>query len=90
MGLDVATPDIAAELVDLAAAASRLILPLWKTGLVVTAKADESPVTEADRRGETLILAGLERLFPGVPVISEASIATSRSLPISVERSAAA
>ena len=71
MGLDVANPDIAAELVDLAAAASRLILPLWKSGLVVTAKADESPVTEADQRGEALILAGLERLFPGVPVISE-------------------
>ena len=71
MGLDVATPDIAAELVDLATAAARLILPLWKSGLVVTAKADESPVTEADQRGEALILAGLERLFPGVPVISE-------------------
>ena len=71
MGLDVATPDIAAELVDLAAAASRLILPLWKSGLEVTAKADESPVTEADRRGEALILAGLARLFPGVPVVSE-------------------
>ena len=39
--------------------------------MTVTAKADESPVTEADQRGEALILAGLERLFPGIPVISE-------------------
>jgi 3'(2'), 5'-bisphosphate nucleotidase len=70
MGLDIAT-DIAADLTDLAAEAGRLILPLWKTGIAVTAKADESPVTEADRRGEALILAGLERLFPGVPVVSE-------------------
>jgi 3'(2'), 5'-bisphosphate nucleotidase len=70
MGLDVAT-DIAADLTDLAAKAGRLILPLWRTGLTVTAKADESPVTEADRRGEALILEGLARLFPGVPVISE-------------------
>jgi 3'(2'), 5'-bisphosphate nucleotidase len=70
MGLDGAT-DIGADLADLAAEAGRLILPLWKTELTVTAKADQSPVTEADRRGEALILAGLERLFPGVPVISE-------------------
>src|ERR1700761_3970321 len=70
MGLDVAT-DISGDLADLAAEAARAILPLWKTELVVTAKADESPVTEADRRGEALILAGLSRLFPGIPVISE-------------------
>jgi 3'(2'), 5'-bisphosphate nucleotidase len=70
MGLDVAT-DIGADLADLAAEAGRLILPLWKTGLTVTAKADDSPVTEADQRAEALILAGLERLFPGVPIISE-------------------
>src|ERR1700742_3061188 len=63
--------DIGAELADICADAARAILPLWKTELVVTAKADESPVTEADRRGEALILAGLSRLFPGVPVISE-------------------
>jgi len=71
MELDVATPDIAVELIELAAEAGRLILPLWKSGLVVTAKADESPVTEADQRGEALILAGLARLFPDIPVISE-------------------
>ena len=41
MGLDVAT-DISGDLVDLAAEAAKLILPLWKTELVVTAKADES------------------------------------------------
>src|SRR5271156_6121237 len=70
MGLDVAT-DISGDLVELAAEAAKLILPLWKTELVVTAKADESPVTEADQRGEALILAGLARLFPGVPVVSE-------------------
>ena len=70
MGLDIAT-DIAADLTDLADEAGRLILPLWKTGITVTAKADASPVTEADRRGEALILEGLSRLFPGVPVVSE-------------------
>ncbi len=51
--------------------AARLILPLWQSGLTVDSKADNSPVTEADRRGETLILARLAECFPGIPVISE-------------------
>lgn len=70
MALDVGT-DIGAELGEIAARAARLILPLWRTALEVVSKSDNSPVTEADRRAETLILEGLERRFPGVPVISE-------------------
>ncbi|MET0293680.1 MAG: 3'(2'),5'-bisphosphate nucleotidase CysQ, partial [Phenylobacterium sp.] len=41
------------------------------SGLAVTTKADQSPVTEADRRGEALILIELEKRWPGVHVISE-------------------
>jgi len=63
--------DLGADLADLAAEAAALILPLWNTGIEVIAKADKSPVTEADRRAETLILEGLAKRFPGVPVISE-------------------
>jgi 3'(2'), 5'-bisphosphate nucleotidase len=70
MGLDTTT-DIGEALAEIAAEAAAVILPLWRTELEVSAKADQSPVTEADRRGETLILAGLARRFPGVPVISE-------------------
>jgi 3'(2'), 5'-bisphosphate nucleotidase len=62
---------LGAQLADIAAEAARLILPLWRSGLVVHAKADESPVTEADRRAELLILERLAKTFPGVPVISE-------------------
>ncbi|MGH6957402.1 MAG: 3'(2'),5'-bisphosphate nucleotidase CysQ [Caulobacteraceae bacterium] len=63
--------DIGADLADLAERAARLILPLWRTELEVTAKADKSPVTEADRRAEALILEGLAAQFPNLPVISE-------------------
>ena len=38
-----------------------MILPLWRTGVTVDTKTDKSPVTEADRRGEALILARLAR-----------------------------
>jgi len=63
--------DIGPVLADICEAAGREILPLWRTGIGVDRKADNSPVTEADRRGEALILAELEKRFPGVPVISE-------------------
>src|SRR5581483_899018 len=63
--------DIGAELAEIAAEAAALILPLWRTELEVTDKADKSPVTEADRRGETLILERLAKRYPGAPVISE-------------------
>jgi 3'(2'), 5'-bisphosphate nucleotidase len=63
--------DVGPILADVCEQASRLILPLWKSGLTVLTKADESPVTEADRRGEALIVARLAELFPKTPVISE-------------------
>jgi 3'(2'), 5'-bisphosphate nucleotidase len=38
-------------------------------------KADQSPVTIADEAAEAVILAGLARLAPGVPVVSEEAVA---------------
>ncbi|TAJ72904.1 MAG: 3'(2'),5'-bisphosphate nucleotidase [Phenylobacterium sp.] len=63
--------DIGQALAEICEAAAALILPLWRSGVEVLTKADESPVTEADQRGEKLILEHLARRFPGVPVISE-------------------
>jgi 3'(2'), 5'-bisphosphate nucleotidase len=63
--------DIGAELAEICEAAAALILPLWRSGLAVTHKADESPVTEADQKGEKLILKALAERFPDIPVISE-------------------
>lgn len=66
-----ADADLGQALADIVEAAGRLILPLWKSGLQVDRKADESPVTEADRRGEALILEELGKRFPGVHVVGE-------------------
>ncbi|HEY2049180.1 MAG TPA: 3'(2'),5'-bisphosphate nucleotidase CysQ [Caulobacteraceae bacterium] len=63
--------DIGQRLAQIAEEAGRLILPLWSAGVEVSRKADDSPVTEADRRAERLILDRLEAAFPGVPVVSE-------------------
>lgn len=51
--------------------AAQVILPFWRTELDVVQKADASPVTEADRAGERLILQRLSEVFPGVPAVSE-------------------
>jgi len=63
--------DVGQALAEICEAAAALILPLWKSGVEVLTKADESPVTVADQRGEKLILELLAKRFPGVPVISE-------------------
>ena len=58
-------------LADICEAAAAVILPLWRSGVEVIQKADQSPVTIADRNAETLILKELAARFPDVPVISE-------------------
>lgn len=63
--------DIGPQLADICVEAAAVILPLWRSGLDVSHKADKSPVTEADQKAETLILERLAAAFPDVPVISE-------------------
>lgn len=67
----IANADLGRVLADIVEEAAGIILPLWRTVLTVDSKADMSPVTEADRQAETLILKRLAEQFPGVPVISE-------------------
>src|SRR3982750_1680803 len=60
-----------APVIELALQAGDAILPFWRTGTAVTAKADDSPVTAADLAAHHLILAGLTALDPHIPVLSE-------------------
>ena len=73
----VSEADVGARLAEIVEAASALILPLWRTGLTVETKSDESPVTEADQRGEAMILEALTRAFPGVPTVAEETVSAS-------------
>jgi 3'(2'), 5'-bisphosphate nucleotidase len=68
---------VGARLAEIVEAASAVILPLWRTDVTVETKSDESPVTEADRRGEALIIAALMRAFPGVPIVAEETVSAS-------------
>jgi 3'(2'), 5'-bisphosphate nucleotidase len=53
--------------------AGHAILDVYGTDFEALAKADASPLTEADLRAHRLILAELSRLTPALPVLSEES-----------------
>jgi len=66
------------ELADAAREAGGAILEIVRRGFEVEAKQDSSPVTEADRAAELIILAALARAAPGVPVVAEEEVAAGR------------
>lgn len=73
------TPQRAFELLDdlseIVSRASAAILAIPVSQLGERAKDDQSPVTKADEASEAIILQGLARALPGVPVIAEESVA---------------
>ena len=66
------------ELAEAAREAGEAILTIVRRGFEIEAKHDTSPVTEADRAAELVILAALARAAPGVPVIAEEEVAAGR------------
>ncbi len=63
---------------EIAEAAAREIMRIYAGDLGVRDKADKSPVTDADHAAEAVILAGLDKLTPGVPIIAEEEMAAGR------------
>jgi len=66
------------DLAEAAREAGEAILEIVRRGFEIEAKRDASPVTEADRAAELIILAALARAAPGVPVIAEEEVAAGR------------
>jgi 3'(2'), 5'-bisphosphate nucleotidase len=69
------TDRLLAPLVDLADRAAAEILAVYGTEFAVTAKDDDSPLTEADARAHRVLVEGLSALTPDIPVLSEESAA---------------
>jgi len=74
------------ELTAIAARASAATLAVPFSAVEQRTKDDLSPVTAADEAAEAIILEGLERLCPGVPVLAEESVAGGR-IPASLDGS---
>ena len=66
------------EIAEAAKEAGEAIRAIVRRGFEVEHKRDSSPVTEADRAAELIILAALARAAPGVPVIAEEEVAAGR------------
>jgi 3'(2'),5'-bisphosphate nucleotidase len=61
------------RMLEIAQAAGRAVMQVYAAGGWVQAKADASPLTEADLRADTVIRNALAASFPGVAVVSEES-----------------
>jgi 3'(2'), 5'-bisphosphate nucleotidase len=70
--------DLLDAMADAAREAGAAILDIVARGFDVEQKGDSSPVTEADRAAELIILAALAKAAPGVPVIAEEEVAAGR------------
>jgi len=74
------TPDLAPLLdavTDLAREAGEAVKAIYRRGdgVAVETKADDSPLTEADLASQKVLLAGLEKLTPEIPQLSEETAA---------------
>jgi len=66
-----------AQVVSLAKQAGEKILAIYQTDFTVDYKADESPLTAADLASHHVIIEGLAKLTPEIPILSEESAAIS-------------
>ncbi len=64
---------IARVATELALEAGEVLLRIYRNDFAVEYKSPGDPVTEADRASNALIVAGLARAFPGIPIVAEES-----------------
>ena len=81
-----ATPELLDAVAALVREANALVLSIYEAGFAVNAKADASPVTEADVQAEALITAGLQRLAPDIALVAEEAVAAAGCVPDCGER----
>ena len=84
LALDLESGALALAIAEIAEEAARLILPYWRSNTAVETKSDDSPVTQADRAAEALILERLAALYPGVQTVAEEAVAANGA-PASAE-----
>ena len=62
---------LALALMPIVARAGAAIMRIYGGDFSVQHKADDSPLTQADLESQRIIIEGLERLTPGIPILSE-------------------
>ena len=66
--------DLAIAFAALASEAGRVVMEVYATDFEVRRKADQSPVSEADEAAEALLVPGVRKLLPGVPILAEEAV----------------
>lgn len=64
-------PALNADLLPICREAGATIMRIYATDFEARAKADESPVTEADLAADRVIVAGLEAAYPDIAIVTE-------------------
>lgn len=59
------------KITQIAKEAGGAILEVYKKDFVIEFKADQSPLTEADKNANKIICEGLKKLYPEIPILSE-------------------
>ena len=72
------TDDLADSITLIARAAGGAIMKYYHPNIVIENKADDSPVTVADREANDLIVRALTRLTPNIPIVAEESVTTEQ------------
>jgi 3'(2'), 5'-bisphosphate nucleotidase len=72
---------LASALLPAVLAAGVIEMRYYRAGVAVETKADESPVTIADRDAEAVLVAAIAAAAPGVPIVAEEAVAAGR-LPV--------
>jgi 3'(2'), 5'-bisphosphate nucleotidase len=63
------------EVVSLVQTAADTVMTIYNSGdFGVVSKADNSPLTKADTAANRIIMAGLHKLTPSIPIVSEESL----------------
>lgn len=66
--------DLALAFAALASTAGRVVMDVYATDFAVRSKVDASPVSEADEAAEALLVPGVQKLLPGVPILAEEAV----------------
>ena len=77
--------DLARAFAQLASDAGRLVMEVYATDFEVRVKGDLSPVSEADERAEALLVPGVQKLLPGVPVVAEEAVSRGELPDVAAE-----
>ena len=63
--------EIIQSVIEITKQAGAVIMDVYKTNFEIHIKNDKSPVTEADTRANDIITAGLLKIAPDIPILSE-------------------